>query len=560
MLFSKDSRYLWVKYGSSFYDNEFCKWDIKKGVYLTIPIDKKIKNRIKHYCSYDDNLLVNTIDGKAYIVNEAGNIKEISFFNEPVSEISSVNDSLYCVSTDKSIHVFKSGEWDKSILSYPLDFKYVKHIATAGSRIAALYSNDTIVVYNMLQRNKEKIEYRYTFDNHLYYDRAINFSKDGELLFALDGQNLIDINFYNGNLRFWDFPINYGRKINNKHGKIAYANGKIIVSDANIIKTLAPKKKKSVGEYNWNGNIGYGHSSSLLCNQICQNDSLLFNAVANWDFEKNEYKDIVIVISNFDKQQKSIVYGHRRSITSLYYDDNHKNLYSCSLDSTLQIYNLTNKQQREYKFTNELTCLFVNKEKCYIGDASGNIHLLINEKLKKTVKLLGHCLSIITSDENGNILIGDQGGNIVLLDSDLHILESIKYSNSEVTSLIADKYGNIIAGQRDGWVRVFNSANLNFNKHIKLGEQIAGISLNNIGQIAVTTIKHGYSDNQSATAIYVFSNELLPLFELKDVTAPSKLWWLSDYELIGTNGIKFFTWKLPQNALIEFKPTNTFCQ
>ena len=439
-----------------------------------------------------------------------------------------------------------------------MEYERVKYLIGAGNRIAALYSNDTIVVYNAICQGKQVIERNWFFDK-VYYEGAIRFSKNGKKLFALDGYSLYDVNPYNG-ISLWDGPHHIGYETNSLHGQLVTLGDKIILSDAHEIKILAPNPRFAPGEYLWDGDVGFNSSSSQFAGFVSRKDSLFFCAIGTRTIKEENgdyrilHRDNVIVISDFQKKQLDVVDGHTNQITGLFYNEKTKELYSCSMDSLMLIYNIITKQKKQVRFCCELNCLTLADEKCYVGDEEGKIHVLKKSEIIATKKIHDKGISqIIIDKKHGTIISGDKKGNIVLLKDNLTIMKIVKFSSAEITSLLPDNNGNIIVGQRDGYVRVCD-CELNLINSKKIGEGITSIDNNDIGQIVVCTKQNEHIDTYGSEDTYVMTvNDLLVLYRLKNMHAPNKLWWISEYDLLGTNGIRYFSWHLPRNILFDIK-------
>lgn len=557
--FSNDSQYLYVQYGSYTSDhNEICMWDIKKQTYRNIPLGKYYNKGIVDFSVVGNGIIVEFLNNKILHINNNEKITEVSTSNEDVTAIANINDSLFCVATDKNIDIYNINDIDKPVLRYTLEFKYVKYLTGAGNKIAALYSNDTIVVYNVQEPYREIIDKNWSFDQ-VYYEGAVRFNRKGDRLYALDGNRLYNLNIYNGEPRFWDHIIDMGYQIKNEHGKLVTLKDKIILSDANEIKIIALGKRYKPGKYRWKGDASKWISAHQFSGLVDRKDSLVIYSIGTWDYSKNngEYKNNYVLLSDFQRNQIEEISGHKRKITGLDFNNQTKEVYTCSLDSTLQIYNVQTKRKKQYQLNCEPTCLTVKDDICCIGDKQGCIHLFKGNNVLCTLNKHNYSISQIVADKNnGRVFIGDVYGNIVQLNGDNNIVNQCKYSNSGITALVLDVNGNLIVGQRDGWVRILKRDNLEIINSKKLGEQISSITLNGIGQIVVSTIKHGYSDEQASENTYILSSkDLLTLYELLGVTAPNELWWLSDYELIGTNGMRFFNWELPKDILEDIRNT-----
>lgn len=551
--FSRDSKYLWVKYGSSFSGSVLCLWDLNDKTYRIIHIKNKINN-IWDFSPFGDGIIVRTSDRKPYFIDKNGNSYKIGNDDQECTAISNVNDTLYCVATNRALSIYDINKIDTPQLNYSLTFDRVKHLVAAGDRVAALYTNDTIVVYNAKCSYAETIEKKWNFGS--YYDSSICFTKNGDKLYALDNTKLYDLNIYTGNMRVWDYVIDLGISTRHEHGKLATYGNKIILSDANELKIVALGSGYSPGEYGWLADVGYYHSAAQLGGCITQKDQLIFCNVGKWDFAKNngEYIENVVVVSDFNYNKIVIVDGHNKQITGVGYSDVDKELYTCSLDSVLQIYNLRTHVKRKYKFDCALTTLLVKNNVCYLGDDKGNLHFFKNGIIiapKK--KLHNYAISAICVTNNDEyILSGNNSGGIVIFENKNNRQKNVKFSNSGVTSLEVDSNNNLYVGQKDGWVRVLD-CNLVVIKNRKFGEQISSIKLNDIGQLAVCTTKTAYSDTQSADRCYIVSSdELLVLHELK-ATAPNALWWMSNTKLVGSNGVRYFAWQLPDKILIDIE-------
>ena len=119
------------------------------------------------------------------------------------------------------------------------------------------------------------------------------------------------------------------------------------------------------------------------------------------------------------------------------------------------------KRKKQYQLNCEPTCLTIKDDICYIGDKQGCIHLFKGNNVLCTLNKHNYSISQIVADKNnGRVFRGDVYGNIVQLNGDNNIVNQCKYSNSGITALVLDVNGNLIVGQRDGWVRILKRDNL----------------------------------------------------------------------------------------------------
>lgn len=105
--FSNDSQYLYVQYGSYTSDhNEICMWDIKKQTYRNIPLGKYYNKGIVDFSVVGNGIIVEFLNNKILHINNNEKITEVSTSNEDVTAIANINDSLFCVATDKNIDIY----------------------------------------------------------------------------------------------------------------------------------------------------------------------------------------------------------------------------------------------------------------------------------------------------------------------------------------------------------------------------------------------------------------------------------------------------------------------